>query len=124
MSFILQNVGLVWKGARPTSVAGHPPARDGLHDRRRSTTRGTSFIVLLFTIPVLLALIWLVQRTRHGKAMRATAQDRDAAAMMGINVNRTISFTFLLAGCLAGSAALLYALYVTNIRFTQGSASG
>ena len=43
--------------------------------------------------------------------MRATAQDRDAAAMMGINVNRTISFTFLLAGALAGAAGLLYALY-------------
>ena len=55
-------------------------------------------IVLLVTIPVLLLLVWLVQRTRQGKAMRATAQDTDAAAMMGINVNRTISFTFLIAG--------------------------
>ena len=62
------------------------------------------FIVVLFTIPVLLALIWLVQRTKQGKAMRATAQDREAAAMMGINVNRTISFTFLIAGGLAGAA--------------------
>ena len=52
--------------------------------------------------------------------MRATAQDRDAAAMMGINVNRTISFTFLIAGALAGSAALLYALYITNIRYDEG----
>ena len=52
--------------------------------------------------------------------MRATAQDQDAAAMMGINVNRTISFTFLIAGALAGAAALLYALYVTNIRYDQG----
>ena len=52
--------------------------------------------------------------------MRATAQDKDAAAMMGINVNRTISFTFLIAGALAGAAGLLYALYVTNVRFDQG----
>ena len=65
-------------------------------------------------------LIWLVQRTRQGKAMRATAQDRDAAAMMGINVNRTISFTFLIAGALAGAAGLLYALYFTNVRFDEG----
>jgi branched-chain amino acid transport system permease protein len=52
--------------------------------------------------------------------MRATAQDSDAAAMMGINVNRTISFTFLIAGGLAGAAGLLYALYVTNVRYDQG----
>jgi branched-chain amino acid transport system permease protein len=69
---------------------------------------------------VLIALIGLVQRTRQGKAMRATAQDRDAAAMMGINVNRTISFTFLIAGALAGVAALNYALYFTNVRFDEG----
>jgi branched-chain amino acid transport system permease protein len=61
-----------------------------------------------------------VQRTRPGKAMRATAQDRDAAAMMGINVNQTISFTFFIAGALAGAAGLLFALYTTNVHFTTG----
>jgi branched-chain amino acid transport system permease protein len=119
MSFILQNIGLVWKGARPTSVP------DILPHGTVFTIGGVpytwnKFIVLLFTIPVLLALMWLVQRTRHGKAMRATAQDRDAAAMMGISVNRTISFTFFIAGSMAGAAALLYALYFTNIRYTEG----
>jgi branched-chain amino acid transport system permease protein len=81
-------------------------------------------IIVLITLPVLLALMWLVQRTRQGKAMRATAQDRDAAAMMGINVNRTISFTFLIAGALAGAGGLLYALYFTQIRFDQGFSLG
>ena len=52
--------------------------------------------------------------------MRATAQDRDAAAMMGINVNQTISFTFFIAGALAGAAGLLFALYTTNVHFTTG----
>ena len=119
MSFILQNIGLVWKGARPTSV-------DSILPRGEVFTIGgvaytwDKLIVLLFTVPVLFALMWLVQSTRQGKAMRATAQDRDASAMMGINVNRTISFTFLLAGALAGSAALLYALYITNIRYDEG----
>src|SRR5207237_3684390 len=77
-------------------------------------------IVVLITVPVLIGLVYLVQSTKQGKAMRATAQDMDAAAMMGINVNRTISFTFLIAGNLAGAAGLLYALYVTNIRYDQG----
>jgi branched-chain amino acid transport system permease protein len=56
--------------------------------------------------------------------MRATAQDQEAAAMMGINVNRTISFTFLIAGALAGVAGLLYALYSTNIQYDQGFTLG
>jgi branched-chain amino acid transport system permease protein len=119
MSFILQNIGLVWKGARATSVPDILPRGDVF------TIGGISYtwdklIVLLFTIPVLLVLIWLVQQTKQGKAMRATAQDREAAAMMGINVNRTISFTFLIAGGLAGAAGLLYALYFTNVVFDSG----
>src|SRR5689334_9171707 len=69
MSFILQNIGLVWKGARPTSVP------DILPHGAVFTIGGVpytwdKFIVILFTVPVLLALIWLVQQTRHGKAMR------------------------------------------------------
>jgi branched-chain amino acid transport system permease protein len=80
----------------------------------------SKLIVLVITFPVLVALTYLVQRTRQGKAMRATAQDRDAAAMMGIDVNRTISFTFMIAGCLAGAAGVIYALYFTNITFLTG----
>jgi branched-chain amino acid transport system permease protein len=119
MSFILQNIGLVWKGARPTSVPDILP-RGEVFSVGGVAYTWNKLIVLLFTIPVLLVLIWLVQQTKQGKAMRATAQDREAAAMMGINVNRTISFTFLIAGGLAGAAGLLYALYFTNVRFDEG----
>jgi branched-chain amino acid transport system permease protein len=77
-------------------------------------------IVVLVTVPVLLVLLYLVQKTRQGKAMRATAQDMDASAMMGINVNRTISFTFVIAGSLAGAAGVLYSLYVQTVKFDQG----
>jgi branched-chain amino acid transport system permease protein len=119
MSYVLQNVGLAWKGTRPTSVDSILPTGTVF------TLWGVGytwdkFIVILFTVPVLLVLVYLVQRTRQGKAMRATAQDRDAAAMMGIDVNRTISFTFFIAGALAGAGALLFALYATNIRFYEG----
>jgi branched-chain amino acid transport system permease protein len=123
MSFILQNVGLNRLGPAPVSVPNILPTGTvftiGGHEYRWS-----SLIVALTTIPILFLLIWLVQRTRQGKAMRATAQDQEAAAMMGINVNRTISFTFLIAGALAGVAGLLYALYSTNIRYDQGFSLG
>jgi branched-chain amino acid transport system permease protein len=119
MSFIIQDVALAWKG--PNYVT----APDVFPHSAVFTIRGVEYtwnklIVVLITVPVLLALLWLVQRTRQGKAMRATAQDKEAAAIMGINVNRTISFTFLIAGGLAGAAGLLYAFYVTTVRFDQG----
>ncbi len=119
MSFILQNVAIAWKG--PNYVAVPPILPTGnVFSIGGVTYEWNKLIVLLVTVPILLLLMWLVQKTRQGKAMRATAQDTDAAAMMGINVNRTISFTFLLAGGLAGTAGLIYALFVTNVRFDQG----
>ena len=75
-------------------------------------------------MPVLIGLVWLVRFTRQGKAMRATAQDKDAAAMMGIDVNRTISFTFAIAGALAGAAGVIFAFYSTTISSTRASPSG
>src|SRR5512133_50833 len=119
MSFILQDIALAWKGPNFISVPdilrkGNVFHIDGV------AYQWNKLIVVFITVPVLLGLIYLVQSTRQGKAMRATAQDMDAAAMMGINVNRTISFTFLIAGSLAGAAGLLYALWETNIRYDQG----
>ena len=75
--------------------------------------------MILITIPVLVAPYVARSLDAHGKAMRATAQDRDASAMMGINVNRTISFTFVLAGGLAGAAGVLFLLQF-NMRYDTG----
>jgi len=123
MSFILQNVGLAWKGANYVPVPNILPRGD-VFSVGTADYQWNKLIVLLVTVPVLVGLVYLVQQTRQGKAMRATAQDKDAAAMMGINVNRTISFTFFIAGSLAGIAGLLYAIYTTNIQFDQGFTLG
>ena len=119
MSFILQNVAIGWKGSGYTAVPTVLPRGD-VFSFKGVAYPWEKFIVVLITVPVLVALIWLVQKTKQGKAMRATAQDREAAAIMGINVNRTISFTFLIAGMLAGAGGLVYALYFKQIRYDTG----
>jgi branched-chain amino acid transport system permease protein len=119
MSFILEDVAIGWKGPGYTALPNVLPKGDVFSAGGVSYT-WEKLIVVLITAPVLLALMYLVQSTRQGKAMRATAQDRDAAAMMGINVNRTISFTFLIAGGLAGAGGLVYALYFGQLRYDSG----
>ena len=118
MSFIVQNISLALYDVNYRSA---PPLISG---DAAFTIGGVSMSwnklwVVLITIPVLLVLTWLVRSTKQGKAMRATAQDQDAAAMMGINVNRTISFTFVLAGSLAGAAGVLYLLQF-QMRYDTG----
>ena len=76
------------------------------------------------TIPLVLAMTTFINHSRLGKAMRATAQDPEAARLMGINVDTTISATFLIGGLLAGAAGLIYALYQTTIWFFQGFTAG
>jgi branched-chain amino acid transport system permease protein len=82
--------------------------------------RWTTVIVIGVTVPLLLLMSYIVQSTRQGKAMRATAQDQDAARLMGINVDRTIAFTFALGGALAGAAGLLWMESVGNTRYDAG----
>jgi branched-chain amino acid transport system permease protein len=119
VSFILQDVALVWKGSSPVGLPLTLPS-GAVFTIGGVAETWSRLIVLLITVPVLLSLVWLVRYTRQGKAMRATAQDKDAAAMMGIDVNRTISFTFLIAGALAGAAGVVYAYYFTNVTFDTG----
>ena len=118
MSFIVQNISLAIYDVNYRSAPNLIPQRNAftIGDVSMSWNK---LVVVLITIPVLILLTWMVRSTKQGKAMRATAQDQDAAAMMGINVNRTISFTFLLAGMLAGAAGVLYLLQF-QMRYDTG----
>ena len=118
MSFIIQNISLAVFGVNFRSVPPLISNNDVLGIGGVQYGWDALFVVLV-TAPVLVILSWLVKSTRHGKAMRATAQDPEASAMMGINVNRTITFTFALAGALAGVGAVLF-LVEFNIRYDTG----
>jgi branched-chain amino acid transport system permease protein len=73
-------------------------------------------ITILAAFALMIALWFLVNKTRTGKAMRATSFDREAASMMGIDIDRVIVFTFVLGSALAGAAGVFFALRVpTNV---------
>jgi branched-chain amino acid transport system permease protein len=118
MSFVLQFIGQRWNGSGQRQWPSALPA--GRFVIGGVTINHNLIVVLFVTAGLLAVMTWVVTRTRAGKAMRATAQDQDAARLMGINVNRTISFTFALGGALAGAAGVMYQQTVGTTRFDAG----
>jgi branched-chain amino acid transport system permease protein len=118
VSFIFQNIGILWNGSAPKSRNSVLPG-GGLTIGSISVP-WTYLFTLGITIPLLVLLTFIVQKTRQGKAMRATAQDPDASRLMGINTNRTIAFTFALGGGMAGAAAIMYLQTNGTTRYDAG----
>lgn len=127
-SFVLQQAAIYWKGgdqfAPPSLISPYVRRYNILTEWFNLETsvriRPLDLVVMSLTIPLLLGLRWFVYRTRTGKAMRATAQDRDAAALMGIDINRTISIAFIVGGSLAGAAGMIALYYNNTARFQMG----
>jgi branched-chain amino acid transport system permease protein len=124
MSFILENVGLLWHGGSQLGVDDLINAQHTLVTVFGVTIANSDVLSVVVTIPLLILMTSFISRSRLGKAMRATAQDPEAARLMGINVDTTISLTFLIGGMLAGAAGLIYALYQTTIWYFQGFQGG
>jgi branched-chain amino acid transport system permease protein len=123
MSFILEGVMYLWRGAinihypdllPHTSIPLGAGASVGLKD--------VMVIVAAVTLVALFTLF--VSFSRLGKSMRATAQDRDAAQLMGIDINRAISAAFFLGAVLAGAGGIIFGLYFNSIRFDLGFQAG
>ncbi|MBM3720091.1 MAG: branched-chain amino acid ABC transporter permease, partial [Actinobacteria bacterium] len=118
MSFLLNFIGLKWNGSTPRQWPTVIPN----NDIYIGEVRISMVTILLFVVgvPLLLALNFIVEKTKSGKAMRATAQDKQAAALMGINVNKTIAFTFAIGGAMAGAAGLLYQQSIGTTSYNLG----
>ncbi|HWE59923.1 MAG TPA: branched-chain amino acid ABC transporter permease [Solirubrobacteraceae bacterium] len=123
-SFVLQNVGLLWQGGNPVAVEDLTNETHVLFNISGVPIYNRYVLAIGVLVPLVLALNWFVNRTSPGRAMRATAQDPEAARLMGINVNNTISLAFMLGGMLAGAAGIVYALYGANMWYFQGFQAG
>jgi branched-chain amino acid transport system permease protein len=123
-SFILQNVGILWIGGSPEGIPDLIRAQKELFTIGGVIVSQGDLLAVAATIPLVLLLTTFIAQSRLGRAMRATAQDPEAARLMGINVDTTISLTFLLGGIMAGAAGLIYALYQTTIWYFQGFQAG
>jgi branched-chain amino acid transport system permease protein len=84
----------------------------------------TQLVVIVSAIVLMLLLYWFVERTRTGRAMRAVSEDKDTAALMGIDVDRTIATTFAVGGLLAGAAGILYAIVFQQVHWFMGFLPG
>ena len=122
MSFLLEGIMFFWKG--PATV--HFP---DLLPQKSTTIGGVFFsfkdIFVVVTAAILVTLLAIfINRTKLGKAMRATAQDRDASQLMGIDINRTIAATFFIGALLAGAGGMIWGLYYNTVYYQLGFRSG
>jgi branched-chain amino acid transport system permease protein len=122
VSLILQNIMqiLVGTGDRPV-----PQIFPNVHFEFIGASIGyLNLFILVVSLILMYVLQLFVGRTRLGRAMRATAQDQQAAQLMGVDLNQTIAMTFLIGGALAGAAGVFHSQYFGFVRFDLGFNAG
>jgi len=122
VSYILFNIILLGAGAESKNYPNPmPPVR---WDISGAVVDLREVLIWAITLALMAGLQLFVSRTRLGKAMRATAQDSEAARMMGVDVDRVIAAAFFLGSALAGAAALIFGLYYNYTSFLIGYSAG
>lgn len=122
MSFLLQSGSLLIFGATPIPFASILPA--GAVSLGGISISVTSLITMAVTVVIMIGLTLFVNKTKAGRAMRAVSEDSDAAGLMGINVNKTISMTFAIGSALAAVAGILYICQYESLKPTMGALPG
>nr|WP_228062348.1 branched-chain amino acid ABC transporter permease [Streptococcus sp. 19428wA2_WM07] len=122
VSFLLEYGMVFFFGANPRPF---PQVIDTIrYELGPVSITNIQLLILGVSILLMVVLQLIVKKTKMGKAMRAVSVDSDAAQLMGINVNRTISFTFALGSALAGAAGVLIALYYNSLEPLMGMTPG
>jgi branched-chain amino acid transport system permease protein len=122
VSLILQNIVQAWKGTGDRPVPQIFPT--GRIEVFGAQIGFLNIFIIVVALLLMYALTVFVGRTRLGRAMRATAQDQQAAQLMGVNLNQTIAMTFLIGGSLAGAAGVFQSQYFGFVRFDLGFNAG
>ncbi|MGN1446348.1 MAG: branched-chain amino acid ABC transporter permease [Eubacteriales bacterium] len=122
VSYLLQNVALLIFGSEQKST----PRMFQLPDLKLGavTISGVALLTLGVTAVIMIALTLFINKTRMGKAMRAVSEDKEAAELMGISVNRTITVTFAIGSALAAVASIFFGATYVYIKPTTGSMPG
>jgi branched-chain amino acid transport system permease protein len=124
VSFFIQNLVL---GLFGPATKSYPRLPEWLADQRSILTfeiAGTRILVLVVAAVSMAGLWYIVERTKTGKAMRAVAEDKEIASLMGIDVNRTIVTTFAVGGAMAGVGGILWGLMFRSVTHMTGFLPG
>ena len=121
-SFIIENAILQWRGGSNVSYPSITPLNH--YAAFGATFANVDIIAIIAAIILMILLDRFVNGSKLGKAMRAVAQDREAALMMGINVDRIIVVTFIVGSALAGAGAVVYGMDLGSIGYNMGFTLG
>jgi branched-chain amino acid transport system permease protein len=122
MSFILEGLMFLWRGPFHLIFPDLLPSTQFTFGDYSIGVKDIFVVVLALILVIFLSLF--IARTKLGKAMRATAQDKQAAQLMGINIDRTIAATFFIGAALAGAGGVIYGLYFNTVSFDLGFSAG
>jgi len=124
VSYLLQNIALLAFGSNtkifPKMIPGPGLSLFG----GRLSISSAALVTIASCIAIMCALVWFVNRTKIGKAMRACSEDKEAAQLMGININQAISVTFAIGAALAAVAGVLFCSSYPTLSPTTGAMPG
>jgi branched-chain amino acid transport system permease protein len=123
MSLFLQYTVQVWRGVNPEDFPSTIKPAAWLHLGGVSVFN-TDIIIIVAALAMVFILEAFVRRTKTGRALRAVAQDAEAAALMGVNIDRIIMITFFIGGALAGGAGLLFGMNFGRTQWNIGFLPG